>query len=1012
MRVEGTKFWAPRWRSRVARRSLALALLAALLSTAAGAAFALTAEVDEQAAASPLYYVGEALDPQVGALPFTVVDERPDPKAATARAVSQVWGSQLNFALNLNSSLASSIYFGKSLPLYEALRRGSLLGDDEAAPGLLALRGPGAAHVLANGRAVQQKLNYVGGRFQLQGSYVDVDTAFSMPGIGSVTVVGDRSLADTLAAMRGMKELKFQAQYTPWKALSLTASRRRFVNEQPGNQQIGMTVDETAQGLAYQFSGNRQFKLDYQKRDEDWRGHGPINMTKMVAHLDATSRLALDYSYDWNNIEREGHKEKGRNVTEIKESLAYRLSGDNQLALNYRKFDEQWAGKGPMQVETLMASLKPTSRLQLTYSRDHTANDREGSNEKGLTRDVTKQSLLYQLSAQTRLDLNFNQTSEAWNRSGTNTITETKSADYALHQVLGKSTKADLVRNLTTVAANGAKTDIDTTQLHFEHKPGERFNLVADWMDRNRSDGGAEDQTSLSLDSVIGSGKGRLALKGLYQQHAQGTGDKQVDTLYHLGLATAPSPLLQLKADYEAFNQHGPTAEHDFVRTNLGLASQLCRYARLTADYARETDKQAQTKADQALRLELNPGWLALSGAINRTERQGQADLTTTTGDLQIKFGRALANWAKAVSGADPLTRASSYGYRGAPGWAALGDGAMALNYIGRATDGKPEVATRVLGYQTMLGRHAYVKLAMHNNPMIKKDDQMVMESVRRDAYEGGIDLSNGFAALSRFIREEDLTNGSAIRGRVLGLRGAIGGGDILTFISGVQKLQAGNGLPTNWQFTNLNLKFGRPLADWAKVASNAGAFDDNVKYGYQQLPGWASFADGGLGLQYMAQESPSGEKLIASAAGYQSMLDKRMYVKLSLQQNPLNDKGEIIPVDRKLYELGRRFGGKFVALARYISDDNFAEHKSLRTSMLGLRGRLSERERMETVIVLDDTTSQGASYRTRTYGLEYAREVGEGHYLIIKGRYTQDAPAFNYARDDYQVDFAYKKDI
>jgi hypothetical protein len=986
--------------------------LAALLLTAAGSAFALTAKIDDEPAASPTYHVGETLHSQGGALPFTMIDERPDPKAAAAGAASQVWGSQLSLVLNLNSSLASGIYFSKSLPLYEALRQGSLFPDYEAAPGLLALRGGGAAHVLNSGRAVQQKLNYSGGAFQLQGSYVDVDKAFSVPGASSASLVGDRSAADALAAMRGMKDLRFQAQYTPWQALTLTASHHRSVNEQPGHQQMGMTVDETAQALTYQLSGNRQFKFDYQKRDEDWRGHGPINMSKLAAHLDATSRLALDYSYDWNNIQREGHKENGRNVTEIKENLVYRLSGDNQLALNYRKFDEQWAAKGPMQIETLAASLKPSSRMQLTYSRDYTANNREGSNEKGLTRDVTKQSLLYQLSAQTRLDLNFNQARETWNRDGSNTITETKSADYALHHVFSKGTKADLARNLTSVTSGGSTTDIDTTQLHFEHKPGERLNLVGDWMDRNRSDGGSENLTALSVASVIGAGKGRLELKGLYKQHGEGSGNRQVDTLYRLGLATAPSPLLQLKADYEAFSQHGPSAEHDFVRTNLAVASRLHRYAKLTADYARETDKQVQTKADQVVKLEVNPGWFALTGAINRTERQGQADLTTTSGDLQIKFGRALSSWAKAVSGTDPLTGASSYGYRGAPGWAAFGDGAIALNYIGRSTDGKPNVVTRALGYQTMLGRHAYIKLAMHNNPMIKKENEMVMESVRRDAYEGGVDLSNGFAALSRFIREEDLTSGSAVQARVLGLRGAVGGGDMLTFVGGVQRLQPDNGLPTNWQFANLNLKFGRPLAGWAKVASNTGLFDDNVTYGYRQLPGWASFADGGLSLQYMSRESPVGEKLIACAAGYQTMLDKHMYLRLSLQQNPLNDKGQVIPVDRKLYEVGRRCGGKFTALARYVSDDNLAEHKSLRTSLLGLRGQLSARERIETVIVLDDTTSQGVSYRTRTYGLEYAREVGEGHYLIIKGRYTQDAPGLNYTRDDYQLDFAYKKDI
>ena len=833
------------------------------------AAFALSADAGEPGGAAPVYHFTESFNPQGGAMPFTIIDQRPDPLAASTKAASQVWGSQLNLALNLQSSLASSVYFSRSLPLYEALRNGNLFGDDDSAPGFLALRGPGAGHVLDRGRALQQKLDYSTARFQLHGSYVDVDKAFSAPNAGNVSVTGDRSPVDALAALRGMKELKFQGQFTPWKP------------------------------------------------------------------------------------------------------------------------------------------------LQLTYSRDRIADDREGSKEQGLTRDVSKQSLVWQLNGRARLDVNLNQLTEAWDPSRAQPGTDKKTSDYALHYVFSGATKADLVRNLTTVTTNGTKTDIGTTQLHLEHKPGARLNLAADWMDRNRSDGSAEEQTSLSLDSVIGSGKGKLALTGLYKQHSEGASDKQVDTLYRLGLATAPSPLLRLNAKYEALNQHGPSGDHDFVRTDLGLVSQLYHHTKFTAGYARETDKQVQTKTDTNARIEVNPGWLGLTAAINTAQRQGEPDLTTTSGDLKIKFGRPLANWAKAVSGADPLPGATAYGYRGAPGWAALGNGAITLNYIRRAAQGQPQVVTRVLGYQTMLWRHGYVKLAMHNNPMVKQDDQMVVAPARWDTYEGGLDLGNGFAALTRFIREKDLQKGDATQTRLLGLRGAIGGGDMLTFIGGVQKLQPENGSATDWQFANVNLKFGRPLADWAKAASNNGLFDDNVKYGYRQLPAWTWFGDRGLSLRYMSRQSQSGDSLIASGAGYQTMLGRHTYAKLSFQQNPLDGNGQVIPADRKLYEIGRRFGAKFVALARYMTDYDFAGQKALRSSMLGFRGRLSEHDRLETVIVLDDVSSQGDHDQSRTYGLEYAREIGDGHYLVLKGTYSNnDTPGTAVSPECYQIDFAYKKDI
>ena len=941
-RPKRTILRVPTWLTGAAKRSFVFALLAALLWTWSDRAFALDVDTQKPPPAAPLYHAVETLNPQLGsAVPFTLVDERPDPRAATAQAASRIWGSQLSFGLNVNSSLISSVYFSKSLPLYEALRSQNVFGYADSEPGLLALRGPGAEHVLNSGRAVQQKLNYSTSTFQLQGSYTDVDTAFSTPGAGAVSVIGDKSPVDALTALRGMKELQFQAKYNPWSALTLNLSQRKSVNEQPGNQQIGMTINEMANSLVYQLGGNRQFKADYQSREEDWRGHGPMSMRKLAAHLDASSRLALDYSSEF------------------------------------------------------------------------TDNGRDGQNEKGLTRSIDKESLAYALSNQTHVNLNFNQTREEWNRGDHTDVTTKSISEYALHQALGKATKADVVYNLTSTTTNGATADATTTQLHLEHKPSGALNLVADWLDRKASDGTDQNQMSLALDSALGSGKGKTRLKALYKQLTQGASNKQVDTDYQLGITSAPSRLLQLTANYESLNQQGPTADHAFVRTNLGLVSQFNRFSKLTAGFARETDKGTLTKGDSGVRIEINPGWLAFTGGMAMQSRQGQPDLRTTNADLKIKLGRPLANWAKALSGADPLPGAGGYGFRGAPGWAALGDGAITLNYIGRATPGQPVTDTRSLGYQTMIARWAYVKLATHTNPMMPKDNTMVMTPVRWDTYESGLNLSHGFAALGRVIREEDLTNGSAAQSRVLGLRGAVGRRDMFSFIAGLQTSQPQGGSATDWQFANANLRLGRPLADWAKAASNVGVFDDDVKYGYRQLPAWASFADGGLSLQYMSRDTADGAKLIASAAGYQTMLGKRTYARLSFQQNPLGDKAQVIPVDRKLYEVGRRIGRKFTALARYITEDNSAESKSLRSSMLGFRGRLSEHERLETVIVVDSTTSQGQRYGGTTYGLEYAREIGDGHYLVLKGTYSNnDTPGTAVSPECYQIDFAYKKDI
>lgn len=873
-------------------------------------------------------------------LPVLRVSEELDPRSFAAGRASQVWGSQVNLALNLQSSLVGSFYFSKSLPLYEALRQGRGLAFADDSPGLLALRGQGAEHVLTSGSAVQQKLNYATGKFQLQGSYVNVDSAFTVPGASVSRATGDRSGADALAAMRGIKELQFQAKYQPLSALSLTASQRRWGNEQPGHAQIGMTINESAQSLVYQLGGSRQLKADYQTRNEEWRGHGPMSMRKLVAHLDATTRLALDYSYDF------------------------------------------------------------------------TDNQRDGQNEKGLTRSLTKESLVYQLSNQTRLNLNFNHSREEWNRGDHVDVTSKSVSEYALHQAFGSSTKADVVRTLTSTTTTGARVDVTATSLHLERKPKRGLGLIGDWLDSRSSDGTGHNQLSLALDGTLGSGRGRTKITGLYKQLSQGGANRQVDTDYQLAITAAPSRLLQLNANYESFNQHGPSAEHQFVRTNLGLVSQLSKSAKLTADFARETDKGALTKANTGARIEFNPGWLTLTGGVTMQDGQAQPRVRTTFADLKIKFGRPLAAWAKALSGADALPGANAYGLRGAPTWAALGDGTLTVNYIGRGGDGQA-TDTRSVGYQTMLGRRFYVKLAMHENPMVPKDNTTVMTPARWNSYEGGVDLSHGFAGVARFIREQDLKSGGGLEAQVYALRGVVGGRQMLTFLGGVQKVQLISGAATDWQFANLNLKLGRPLADWAKSASNTGLFDDDVKYGYRQLPAWATFADGGLSLQYLSRSPQNGANLTAAAAGYQTMLGRNTYLKFAFQQNPLDGNAKVVEVNRTLYEIGRRVGAKFVALGRYVSDDSLNGGKSVSTSLLGLRGRLSARERLESVIVVDNSSGVGGTGTSTTYGLQYAREAGEGHYLIIKSTYSHGGQqAGQNGPDSYQIDFAYKKDM
>ncbi len=928
------------WAARAAGRSLAFALLAALLWLSQSRALALTVDGPVSPELSALAPSAQTLDPHLGSLaPITVVDERPDPLAATAPGASRALGNQLSLSLNSRSSFASSVYFTRTLPFFEALRSGARLESADTEAGLLALRGPGAEHVLDRSRALQQKLDYSSGGLGLRGSYTNVDQDFRAPG-GGVNVIGDRSPMDALAAMRGMTDLQFQAQYHPSGAFMLDTSRQRLVNEQPGHSQVGMTVSEIAHALALQLGGGRQLKANFSSRDEEWRGHGAINTEKIAAQLNPSSRLALNYSYDWSDIQREGNQYKGRDLTDVKQGLAYQLTG------------------------------------------------------------------------RTRLDVNLNQVREAWDRGGTTSVTEKNIRDYALHHAFGAATKADLVRNFASVTTNGATVDTDTTQLHLEHGRGQRLNLIGDWMNRSLSDGATEGLAQLALDTVIGAGRSQTSLKGLYKQHSQGQGDKQVDTLYQLGLSAAPSPLAQFSASYESLDQQGPQADHAFVRTQLSFGSQLSRDMKLTADYAHETDKQVETKSDRGVKLEVNRGALTLTGGIGLQQLQDAPDLSTSFGNLQIKLGRGLAEWARTTSGAEPLPGAGSHGYRGTPAWAALGDGALSLNCIDRSTERAEHVLTRSLAYQTMLGRRIFLKLAQHYNPMVKKDNKDVMEQARQDLYEAGLDLGHGFVALGRSIREEDLKSGSAQQGAVYALQGAIGGR--FKFTSGLQALQPVGGAATRWQFANLNLKLGRALADWAKAAGDGGLFDDNTKYGYRKLPAWAAFADGGLSLQYLERRPDNAQALIASGVGYQAMLGKLTYARLSFQQNPLTDKGQVIPVDRKLYELGRRLGGKFLALARYATEDGLTEAKYLRSSMLAVRGALSARERFETVIAVDDVVSPGQHSCTTTYGLEYAREAGEGHYFILKGTLCGgDAPGgILNSPDTYQVDLAYKKTL
>ncbi|HUT74959.1 MAG TPA: hypothetical protein VM221_09045 [Armatimonadota bacterium] len=840
------------WAARRGEPGLAFALLVVTLLLGTGRhAQALTVPADSGPSSGYL-------------LPLTVVDEHPDPLAPTRDSAWSVFGGQMDLSLSAASRLSGGAYFNRPASVFGAQPEGDPFGWSASA--LMPLRGTGAGDLMGRARALQEHLSYATGGLELAGSYTDVDPEFRAPGAGAVSFVGDRSGADGLAAVRGMRDLQLQARY------------------------------------------------------------------------------------------------------------------------------------------------RASDALQLNYSHSQKVNQRDGDKEQGLTRDITKGEAVYQLSARTRVDFKLDQAREEWDRGGRLEVTDKQVREYALRHDFGGGTRASVVRNLTSLASGGSPTDTDTTQVHFEHAPGARLSLVGDWMDRGYGDGKTEATTQLALKSIVGAGRTKTTLKGLYKQQAQGQGNLQADTLYQLGLTVAPSPLAQFSAGYESLQQQGPQADHDFVRTRLGFSSRLAPYASLTADYARETDKGMETKLDHGLKLQLNPGPLTLATGVSVQQGTAQPDLATTFGHLQIKLGRPLTAWARALTAADPVPGAGVYGLRSTPEWASLGDGAVALSLIGRSGEDPNQAATRSLAYQTMIGGRGYLKLTSHVNPMLKQDSKLVMREARLDLYEGGFDLGGGFGALGRFTREHDLKPGGAQAARTFALRGGVGG-NRLTFVGGVQTLEVDDGAATDWRFGSLNLKLGRPLADWAKAA-DTGLFDDNVKYGYRKLPTWVSFGDGGLSLCYMERQAIAGDKLIASAVGYQTMLGGRTYARLSFQQNPLtDDKQKVLAVDRKLIEVGHRFGGKFAALARYVTEDSLAEVKSLRSSMLGLRGRLSQRERLETVIVLDDMLAPGGRYRTATYGLEYAREAGEGHYLILKGTLTHgDAPGGAAgAPATYQVDLAYR---
>ena len=947
---------------------------------------------------------------------------RLDPRQNPVGAVLQNTGTALSLSPWQGTTWTSGIYYSKRVGYLEATRdRFSLASSYEAAMPFAPRLG-GVEQPLERGRAVHQKLDYQGGRWAVRGLYQDVDRSFQA--LSSLTEKDP--LAKQLQAARGLKQTELGTTYTA-KGMSLTAdygSLTSALGKSPTRAsyqkfdgklgRLALTgnlseVDLGFQAAKEQIQGNERVKTLWGLRGLDIRQYG------MSYQLGGGMSLATEFS-DITSL----HGGKNKATYQKFEGKFGKLA----LAASVLDVDRSFTAakdqvEGNAQIKALAASrgirneqfsfsYTAGPRFALASSRNQVTNDQPGHKEAGITRTETRHELKAKLSGAT--DLGITQGTLRLTSNGTGQVmTDTTTSTLSLAHKFSRAFSAGIMRELVDNTKEGKQVSSDLTALHAEYRPGQALALVMDTRDKSYSNGVKESLRQLNFDTALGQGRGRFALKGEVKQATSGPGGSQQERANKLSLTAGGSPLLGMALQWQTLEQHGPLAERDYGKLAGKVTSQL-GLAQLSASFNNETEMRLRSRLDRNYKLEMAPKLFSLALGQDLLQVRNQPGAVTDYSALLWKFGRPLAPWAKDLSAGGPSADLYRYGFARMPAWALIPESGIQYSLINRQVEGKPEVETEFLGYNRMLGGQAYLRYAKQDNPV---DDKGNVIPVARTIYELGTRLGGRGSLVARSLSERNDANKQAADTTTIIARTEVG--RQLSLAAGEQTTQVSTGARTDLRYGGLAWKVTRPLDKWALEASECGVvalFPDALTYGYRKLPAWRLLPEQGLYYQLTSRSNEKGDAVDTRIIGYQAMVGRRAYLKLSLQSNPLDEKNNLLLAERRLYEMGGRLAGKVTLLGRLVNEEGISTGSTSR--MFALFGQLSSKEKLSTVVIFDRAHFPGASYQGTTYGLEYSRELDADHYLVLKAVTSENGkPGLPQGEARcYRVDVAFKKDL
>jgi len=942
-----------------------------------------------------------------------------DPRNNPGQAILQNTGTSVTLAPLAGASLTSGLYYSKRLGFMQAAgSRFALTGTYRAAMPF-AGGSEGAETPLQKGRALYQKLDLTHGRLALTGSYQDVDTSFEA--LSSLTARDP--LAKQLAGARGLTLTQVGVKY----GAALAADYGAVTSEVGGKQYTGSTqkfesklgrlsltgnlsrVDVDFQAAKEQLEGNAQVKSLYALRGLDIQqfgaSYGTKGMSLSTEYADVTSLHGGENNASYRKFEgRFGRLSFTGSLLDVDPNFAAakdQIDGNAQIKM--------LAASRGLEQKQFSLGYQAGSRFSLASSYNRVVNNQPGHGENGTTRTETRNELKARLGKATDLGITYGTLQLASNSTGRVTSDTTTSVLSLSHQ-FSKAFSGSIVKELVNEKKEAGTTKSDLTALHLDVKPLSGLSLAMDTRDKSFSDGRKETLRLLKFDGGFGQGAGKFALKGEIKQAGSGQGGAQEERANKLSLTAGGSRLLALTMNYETLQQQGPSASRDYRKLAGNLTSQPAKTLKLTAGFNTESEMGNLSRADRSYKVEWSPKRLTLMAGQEFLRLKDQPDASTTSLSLAWKFGSPLAAWAKETSAGGPFGDPYRYGFARMPGWAQIPETGVSYSLISRHNDGSAATNTQVLGYNRMLGRNLYLRLAMQENPL---DDKNKIVGVRRSIYELGAKVGPNLRLVARSLSEQNLDNGQ--KADTTGILAQANLGKNLALTTGHQTTAVSTGVDTAMTYGAINWKFGKPLAKWAAEAGDAGinaVFSDAATYGYRPLPAWRLLPERGISYQFTLRDNAQGRSDNTSILGYQTMLGARIYVKLSLQRNPLNEKNEMLIAERRLFELGTRIGGKLTLLGRLTRDAS--GNTGGDSHLLGLYGQLSSKEKLGTVIIYDRMRLPGSHYDAYTYGLEYTRELAEDHYLSVKATTTNnDKPGLpGKDADSYRIDLAYKKDI